>query len=81
MTAKNQFESIEKVLAEIQATIIEMQSPKARPLRKAQTDLESERFIYKQLEAKLRLEIIGLKFPRATVEIISVAEPSPAQKR
>lgn len=76
LTAKNQFESIDKVLAEIRAVDIKMQSPKVRPLRKAQMDLESERFIYKQLEAKLRVEIISLERPRASVEIISIAEPN-----
>ena len=81
LMAKNRFESIDKVLAEMRASNIETQSPEARSVRKAQMDLESERFIYKQLEAKLRVEIATLEVPRATVEIISVAEPNPVQKQ
>lgn len=76
LMAKNRFESINKVLAEMRASNIETQSPEARSVRKAQMNLESERFIYKQLEAKLRVEIATLEVPRATVEIISVAEPN-----
>jgi len=76
LIAKNKFESIEEILAGVRATNIESQGSKFRPFRNAQSDLESERFIYTQLNAKLRQEIITLQVPRNPVEIIDVAEPN-----
>ncbi len=43
---------------------------------KARTDLEAERFIFNQLNAKLREKTIMLEIPRNPVEIIDVAEPN-----
>jgi capsular exopolysaccharide synthesis family protein len=73
--AKNMFEALDKELEEERSLSIESQGAKFRPFRNAQTDLESERFIYSQLNAKLRQEIITLQVPRNPVEIIDVAEP------
>ncbi len=76
LIAKSKFESKEKVLSGVRATNIEAQGSKFRPFRNAQQDLESERFIHNQLNAKLRQEIITLQVPRNPVEIIDVAEPN-----
>ena len=76
LIAKNNFDSLEAILATVRATNIESQGSKFRPFRNAQLDLESERFIYSQLNAKLRQEIITLQVPRNPVEIIDVAEPN-----
>ena len=75
MMAKNNFESLEAILAKVRSTNIESQGAKFRPFRNAQSDLESERFILNQLKAKHRQEIITLEVPRNPVEIIDVAEP------
>jgi capsular exopolysaccharide synthesis family protein len=74
--AKNMFEALDKELEDERSLSIESQGAKFRPFRNAQTDLESERFIYSQLNAKLRQEIITLQVPRNPVEIIDVAEPN-----
>ncbi|MDF7808522.1 polysaccharide biosynthesis tyrosine autokinase [Pontiellaceae bacterium B12219] len=76
MIAKNNFESLDKVLATVRYDSIESQGTKYRPFRNAQNDLETERFIYNQLKAKHRQEIITLQVPRNPVEIIDVAEPN-----
>jgi capsular exopolysaccharide synthesis family protein len=76
MIAKNNFESLENVLANVRSDTIESQGEKFRPFRNALADLESERFIYNQLKAKHRQEIITLQVPRNPVEIIDVAEPN-----
>jgi capsular exopolysaccharide synthesis family protein len=76
MIAKNNFESLDKVLATVRGESIESQGTKYRPFRNAQNDLETERFIYNQLKAKHRQEIITLQVPRNPVEIIDVAEPN-----
>jgi capsular exopolysaccharide synthesis family protein len=76
MIAKNNFESLDKVLATVRSESIESQGTKYRPFRNAQEDLETERFIYTQLKAKHRQEIITLEVPRNPVEIIDVAEPN-----
>ena len=73
--AKNNFESLEKVLSSVRSDTIESQGEKFRPFRNALADLETERFIYNQLKAKHRQEIITLQVPRNPVEIIDVAEP------
>ncbi len=74
--AKNNFESLEKVLSSVRSDTIESQGEKFRPFRNALADLETERFIYNQLKAKHRQEIITLQVPRNPVEIIDVAEPN-----
>ena len=61
----------EKKLAELGAT-----NKTDQTYLKAQTDLESERFIYNQLNAKLRERIIMLEVPPNPVEIIDAAEPN-----
>ncbi len=76
MIAKNNFEIQEKVLASVRSDTIESQGEKFRPFRNALADLETERFIYNQLKAKHRQEIITLQVPRNPVEIIDVAEPN-----
>ncbi len=76
MIAKNNFESLEGVLASVRSETIESQGAKFRPFRNALADLESERFIYNQLKSKHRQEIITLKVPSNPVEIIDVAEPN-----
>jgi capsular exopolysaccharide synthesis family protein len=75
LMAKNNYDSLDKILAGVRATNIASQGSKFRPFRNAQSDLESERFIYNQLNAKLRQEVITLEVPRNPVEIIDVAEP------
>ncbi|MCF7817588.1 MAG: polysaccharide biosynthesis tyrosine autokinase [Kiritimatiellales bacterium] len=74
--AKNNFESLDKILAGVRSTSIESQGAKFRPFRNAQDELESEKFIYNQLKAKHRQEIITLEVPRNPVEIIDTAEPN-----
>ncbi|MDF7800508.1 polysaccharide biosynthesis tyrosine autokinase [Pontiellaceae bacterium B1224] len=74
--AKNNFESLDSVLATVRSETIVSQGTKYRPFRNAQNDLETERFIYTQLKAKHRQEIITLQVPRNPVEIIDVAEPN-----
>lgn len=74
--AKNNFESLDKILAGVRSTSIESQGAKFRPFRNAQEELESEKFIYNQLKAKHRQEIITLEVPRNPVEIIDTAEPN-----
>jgi len=76
LIAKNKYESVDKILSSVRATNIESQGSKFRPFRNAQLDLESERFIYNQLNAKLRQEIITLEVPRNPVDIIDRAEPN-----
>jgi capsular exopolysaccharide synthesis family protein len=76
MIAKNNFESLDAVLASVRSDTIESQGTKYRPFRNAQNDLETERFIYNQLKSKHRQEIITLEVPRNPVEIIDVAEPN-----
>jgi capsular exopolysaccharide synthesis family protein len=72
--AKNNFESLDKILAGVRSTNIAAQGAKFRPFRNATADLEAERFIYDQLKAKHRQEIITLEVPRNPVEIIDIAE-------
>lgn len=75
--AKNKFENLNIALTEIRSeTSARVQSSKYRPVRNAQAELETERFIYNQLKAKHRQEIITLEVPRNPVEIIDVAEPN-----
>jgi capsular exopolysaccharide synthesis family protein len=74
--AKNNFESLDKVLASVRTDTIESQGAKFRPYRNALADLETERFIYNQLMSKHRQEIITLQVPRNPVDIIDVAEPN-----
>lgn len=76
MIAKNNFESLEGVLASVRSDTIESQGAKFRPFRNALANLESERFIYNQLQSKHRQEIITLEVPSNPVEIIDVAEPN-----
>ena len=61
--AKNNFESLDKVLASVRTDTIESQGAKFRPYRNALADLETERFIYNQLMSKHRKEIITLPAP------------------
>ncbi len=72
--AKNKFESLDAALASVKTDTIEAQGAKYRPYRNAMADLETERFIYNQLKAKHRQEIITLEVPRNPVDIIDVAE-------
>jgi len=72
--AKNNFDTLETILAGARSTSIASQGAKFRPFRKAQEDLDSEKFIATQLKAKHRQEIITLQVPRNPVEIIDVAE-------
>jgi succinoglycan biosynthesis transport protein ExoP len=74
LMAKKNFDSLDKILEGVRAKHIASLSSKFRPFRNAQEDLESERYIYTQLNAKLRQEIITLEIPRNPVEIIDVAE-------
>jgi capsular exopolysaccharide synthesis family protein len=74
--AKNNFESLDRVLASVRSDTIESQGAKFRPFRNAMADLETERFIYNQLKSKHRQEIITLEVPRNPVEIIDIAEPN-----
>ncbi|QBG47549.1 hypothetical protein EGM51_09145 [Verrucomicrobia bacterium S94] len=79
LIARNKFESLDKALASVRTETIESQGAKYRPFRNALADLETERFIYNQLKAKHRQEIITLEVPRNPVEIIDVAEPNRRQ--
>lgn len=74
--AKNNFESLDKVLASVRTDTIESQGTKFRPYRNALADLETERFIYNQLMSKHRQEIITLQVPRNPVDVIDIAEPN-----
>ncbi len=74
--AKNKFDGLDGVLNSVRTDSIETQGSKYRPYRNALADLETERFIYNQLMAKHRQEIITMQLPRNPVEIIDVAEPN-----
>ncbi len=74
--AKNNFENLDNILANVRSDTIESQGEKLRPYRNALADLETERFIYNQLMSKHRQEIITLEVPRNPVDIIDVAEPN-----
>lgn len=74
--AKNKFESLNQTLGTLRENALDSQGEKYRPYRKALRDLESELFIYEQLKAKHRQEIVALEVPRNPVEIIDVAEPN-----
>ncbi len=76
LLAKNMFNVLDKELEKERSSSIESMGAEVRPFRNAQTDLDSERFIYNQLNAKLRQEIITLQVPRNPVDIIDVAEPN-----
>jgi len=76
LIAKNEFESLDQTLSSARAETIEYHGSKYRPYRRALRLLESERFIYDQLKAKHRQEIITLQVPRNPVDIIDVAEPN-----
>ena len=74
--AKSKFDGLDKVLTSVRTDSIETQGAKYRPYRNALADLETERFIYNQLLAKHRQEIITMQLPRNSVNIIDVAEPN-----
>lgn len=74
--AKKKFEDLDQLLESVKKTTIQSQGEEFRPFRNALADLETERFIYNQLKAKHRQEIITLEVPRNPVEIIDVAEPN-----
>ena len=74
--AKSKFDGLDKVLTSVRTDSIETQGAKYRPYRNALADLETERFIYNQLLAKYRQEIITMQLPRNSVNIIDVAEPN-----
>ncbi|VGO20358.1 hypothetical protein [Pontiella sulfatireligans] len=74
--AKNNFDSLNAMAADIHARYTPSHLAQLRPLRIAQANLESEEFIYKSLKDKLRQEKIILEIPRNPVEIIDAAKPS-----
>ena len=74
--AKSKFDGLDQVLKSVRSDSIETQGAKYRPYRNALADLETERFIYNQLLAKHRQEIITMQLPRNPVNIIDVAEPN-----
>ena len=76
LLAQKMFNAMDKELEKERKTSIESQGTQFRPFRNAQTELESERFIYNQLNAKLRQEVITLEVPRNPVQIIDSAEPN-----
>ncbi len=47
-----------------------------KPYRNAESALESEQFIFKQLKSKVEEERVAMKDPKSPVEIISLADPS-----
>lgn len=73
--AKNRFDSIDQILSQVRSESIEAQGEKMIPFNNAKQELEAEDFIYKQLNARLRQEIITLQIPRNAVDIIDRAEP------
>jgi capsular exopolysaccharide synthesis family protein len=74
--AKNNYDSLDKMLADVRSKSIDSMGAKFRPFRNAEADLESERYIYNQLKAKHRQEMITLEVPGNPVEIIDIAEPN-----
>jgi len=74
--AKINFDSLDNILKDMRGELTSAQAEKFRPFRKAQADLDTERFIYDQLKAKHRQKIIQLDVPRNPVAIIDVAEPN-----
>ncbi|MCF7848846.1 MAG: polysaccharide biosynthesis tyrosine autokinase [Kiritimatiellales bacterium] len=74
--AKNTYDSLQKLLAEYRTEDIGYQGEKYRPFKNAQEELDSERYVYNQVKAKMRQEIITLEVPRHPVEIIDIAEPN-----
>lgn len=76
LIAKNKYESLDETLEQARGKAVVSQDAKYRPYRKALADLESERFIYDQLKAKHRQEVVTLEVPRSPVKIIDIAEPN-----
>jgi len=74
LLAQKMFNAMDKELEKERKASIKSQGTEFRPFRNAQTDLDSERFIYNQLNAKLRQEVITLEVPRNPVQIIDSAE-------
>jgi capsular exopolysaccharide synthesis family protein len=74
--AKSRYENTSALLENVKEETIKVQGKEYQPFRKALADLENERYIYNQLNAKLRQEIITLNVPRNPVEIIDTAEPN-----
>ncbi len=74
--AKSRYDKLDSLLESVKEKTIEEQGTEYQPFRKALADLENERFIYNQLNAKLRQEIITMNVPRHPVEIIDTAEPN-----
>ncbi len=74
LLAQKMFNAMDKELEKERKASIKSQGTEFRPFRNAQTELESERFIYNQLNAKLRQEVITLEVPRNPVQIIDSAE-------
>ncbi len=72
--AEAMFGALDKELDDLHSEAISLHK-KAQPYRAAITDLESERVVLKQLEAKLRAEMIRREVPQNPVEIISPAKP------
>jgi len=75
--AKNSYENLDNLLKKYRKTNIEYQGEKYRPFRNALEELESERYIYNQLKARIQQEIITMEVPRHPVKIIDAAEPNP----
>lgn len=72
--AKTNYEDLDKLLENVKSATIASQEEEFRPFKNALEDLEMEKFIYNQLKAKHRQEIITLDIPRNPVEIIDTAE-------
>ncbi len=74
--AKNRFDKLDSLLESVKSETITEQGEKYLPFRQALADLKNERFIYDQLNSRLRQEIITMDVPRHPVEIIDIAEPN-----
>ncbi|MBN2786553.1 MAG: polysaccharide biosynthesis tyrosine autokinase [Pontiellaceae bacterium] len=74
--ASSRFVELEKLLDDAKKETIELQGQQYQEFRQALADLDNERFIYNQLNARLRQEMITMDVPRHPVEIIDAAEPN-----
>ena len=72
--AASRFAELDKLLEETKAETIQLQGEQYQEFRQALADLETERFVYNQLNARLKQEMITMDVPRHPVEIVDAAE-------
>lgn len=74
--AKKDLERLDTIASKIRSRNSPAHLAQLRPLRRAQSDLESEEFIYNHLQTKIKQKKDAGEATRNPVEIIDVAKPS-----